>query len=194
MTSWILTHMSSLERKSPSKGCSGSYSWFSYTRTGHWSPLTVITPFTRFERTLQWKSEVSKDSRVNATNCGSFQLMPAGQRSKPVMGWWNPWLDLMFWESGGFSGTPQGVIYSMTAPFNPFMSSALALKTPFWIYEGYQCLTWMKLLYTPTHSDILPISSSKESAICSIRPRTMARSFLKRQSSLRCLCNRGISN
>jgi hypothetical protein len=69
---------------------------------------------------------------VNITYSGSFQSAPAGQRSAPVALWWKPRFVLTLRERGGFSGTSRGVNQSSTAPFILFVSSDLALETPFW--------------------------------------------------------------
>lgn len=70
---------------------------------------------------------------VGRTHSGSFQSTPAGQSSDPIALWWNPWVVLTLWARGGFSATSRGVTQSNTAPFILFMSSDLALETPFWI-------------------------------------------------------------
>ena len=48
-----ITQTSNLFRNNPSQGSSGSYAQSAYTKSGHWSPATVISLFSRPSRTLQ---------------------------------------------------------------------------------------------------------------------------------------------
>ena len=64
----------------------------------------------------------------------SLQSRPAGQRSRPVTGWWKPLFVLTFRDRGGSKGASRGVIQSTTMPFKLLVSSDLAVDTPFWSF------------------------------------------------------------
>jgi hypothetical protein len=138
---WILddegnkkTQTSNLFRNKPSQGSAESYVQSAYTKSGHWSPATVISLFLRPSLTLQDIRTKSWTTRV--THLKSFQSRPAGQSRDPVTGWWNPRFVLTLREIDGCKTPSRGVIQSTTTPFRLFVSSDLALETPFWIYNG----------------------------------------------------------
>lgn len=65
---------------------------------------------------------------------GSDQSMSAGHKRAPVLSWLNPRSILTLRAIGGCRYWPRGTIQSRIAPLRAFVSSDLALETPFWSY------------------------------------------------------------
>ena len=134
---------SNLFRNNPSQGSAGSYMQSAYTKSGHWLPATVILLFLRPSHTLQ--DIITNSWTAGITHLESFQSRPAGQRRKPVTGWWNPRFVLTLREMDGCKTPSRGVIQSTTTPFRLFVSSDLAPETPFWIYNGSNKVIFTKI-------------------------------------------------
>ena len=78
----------------------------------------------------------------------------------PVCSWWNLRPILVFLGIWGVSVWPLGVIQLIIAAFMLFVSSALELLAPFWIYWSDQMMTnWSTLVHTNSAMVITPSSS-----------------------------------
>ena len=97
-------------------------------------------------------------------NSLSSQFKPAGQRSRPVTGWWKPQFVLTFHERCGFNAEPLLVIQFNTTSFRLLVSSDRALNTPFWIFEewGDGPESWTTKTYKFGHFYDLPFLRLQE--------------------------------